>query len=249
MLDSSTPIALWCGTSNVRPSTGVVARKYTGPRWFAPGSAVAVSLGLSGSGIEYDHCHQASAQSSMLRPNGRASNGNSAGLGLWHSFRASADACSVVSSDATQPPRPSARVAIAALVNVLAVVVLMGSSASDLRGMAVARLPTIIYFLPMRRRVVLIGYDGADGLDLFGPAEVFAATCRRLGAPAYDVIVAAIGGGAIALTSGAAVVARELGAIRPHASDTVLVAGGADRAIAVASANPALTRWLVRAAR
>lgn len=101
----------------------------------------------------------------------------------------------------------------------------------------------------MRRRVLLVGYHGADGLDLFGPAEVFAGACRRLGAPAYDVIVAAVGGGSIVLTSGVAVRSRKLAAIRPHATDTVLVAGGDDRAIATASSNPALTRWLVRAAQ
>lgn len=107
----------------------------------------------------------------------------------------------------------------------------------------------MVYFLPMRRRLLLIGYDGADGLDLFGPAEVFSDTSRRLGTRAYDVIVAASGGGAIVLTSGAAVLARELAAIRPRPTDTVLVVGGDDRAIAVAASNRALVRWLVRAAR
>jgi transcriptional regulator GlxA family with amidase domain len=106
----------------------------------------------------------------------------------------------------------------------------------------------MIYFLPMARRVLLVGYDGADGLDLFGPAEVFTGAGRRLGAPAYDVIIASVAGGAIALTSGASVAARALATLRPQASDTVLVAGGADRAIAVAAADAALMRWLVRAA-
>jgi transcriptional regulator GlxA family with amidase domain len=107
----------------------------------------------------------------------------------------------------------------------------------------------MIYFLPMPRRVLLVGYDGADGLDLFGPAEVFAGAGRRLGAPAYDVVVAAVGGGNITLTSGAAVVARELETLRSRAGDTVLVAGGHDRAIDVAAADAALMGWLARAAR
>jgi len=101
----------------------------------------------------------------------------------------------------------------------------------------------------MRRRLLLVGYPGADGLDLFGPAEVFAGACRRLDAPVYEVVVAAIGGGSIVLTSGAAVLVRELAAIRPRPTDTVLVAGGDDRAIATAASNRALARWLVRAAR
>jgi transcriptional regulator GlxA family with amidase domain len=107
----------------------------------------------------------------------------------------------------------------------------------------------MIYFLPMPKRVLLIGYNGADGLDLFGPAEVFSGAGRRLGTSAYDVIVAAVGGGTIALTSGAVVVARALETLRPQASDTVLVAGGADRAIDVALADATLMRWLDRAAR
>lgn len=101
----------------------------------------------------------------------------------------------------------------------------------------------------MRRRVLLLAYDGVDGLDLFGPAEVFAGACRRLGAPAYEVTVAAAGGGGpVTLTSGAKIAARELATLRPQASDTLIVAGGDDRAIAVAVADAALVRWLVRAA-
>ncbi len=97
--------------------------------------------------------------------------------------------------------------------------------------------------------MLLVGYDGADGLDLFGPAEVFAGAGRRLGGRAYAVIVAAAGGGSVTVTSGASVAARDLATIRPQAGDTVLVAGGDDRAIAAAVTNAALMRWLVRAAR
>src|SRR5262245_58021799 len=107
----------------------------------------------------------------------------------------------------------------------------------------------MFYRLPMPRRVLLLGYDGADGLDLFGPAEVFAGASRRLEAPVYNVIVAAAAGRSMVLTSGASVAARELATLRPQTADTVLVAGGDDRAIAVAAANATLRRWLVRAAR
>jgi len=107
----------------------------------------------------------------------------------------------------------------------------------------------LVYFLPMRKRVLLVAYEGADGLDLFGPAEVFSGASRRLGAPAYDVVVAAVGGGVITLTSGVSVAARNLETLRAKADDTVLVAGGADRAIDAAVADAALTRWLQRAAR
>jgi len=107
----------------------------------------------------------------------------------------------------------------------------------------------MFYFLPVAKRVVLVAYDGADGLDLFGPAEVFAVAGRRLGAPAYDVIIGATAGGSVTVTNGASVAARELATIRPRAADTVLVAGGDDRALGAAVANGALMRWLGRAAR
>jgi transcriptional regulator GlxA family with amidase domain len=107
----------------------------------------------------------------------------------------------------------------------------------------------MVYFLPMGSRVILVGYDGADGLDLFGPAEVFACANRRLGAPAYDVIVAASGGRTIALSSGASVSAGALARIRPHRDDTVLVAGGIDSALVVAASDAALMSWIRRAAR
>src|SRR5258705_3899630 len=101
----------------------------------------------------------------------------------------------------------------------------------------------------MSKRVILVGCDGADGLDIFGPAEVFATTGQRLGIPAYDVIIAALDGGSIALTSGASVAARRLGSIRPQADDTVLVAGGDDRALDEAASRQPLVGWLVRASR
>jgi transcriptional regulator GlxA family with amidase domain len=99
------------------------------------------------------------------------------------------------------------------------------------------------------KRVVLVGFDGAEGLDVFGPAEVFTTAGRRLDAPAYEVVIAAVAGGAMVLTSGAQVAARRLASIRPRADDTVLVVGGADRALDEAAASPALIRWLARASR
>jgi transcriptional regulator GlxA family with amidase domain len=107
----------------------------------------------------------------------------------------------------------------------------------------------MFYFLPVTQRVLLVGYNGVDGLDLFGPAEVFAAAGRRLDAPPYDVIIAASGGGSVTVTSGATVAASPLEGLRPRADDTVLVAGGSDQAIGVATADRALMRWLARASR
>ena len=111
-----------------------------------------------------------------------------------------------------------------------------------------ARTTEIIYFRPVPRRILLVGYDGAEALDLFGPADVFSGACRRLEAPAYDVVFASTHGGSMALTCGATVAARPLASLRPRASDTVLVAGGADRAVDAAAADPAVRQWLTRAA-
>lgn len=100
----------------------------------------------------------------------------------------------------------------------------------------------------MTKRVVLVGFDGAEGLDLFGPAEVFTDAGRRLRAAAYDVVFASARGGPIELTSGACVATRSLNSIRPRPGDTVLVSGGADRALDIAAANHLLVGWLARAA-
>ena len=80
-----------------------------------------------------------------------------------------------------------------------------------------AQMSNMVYFLPMAKRVLLVAFDGADGLDIFGPAEVFYGAGRRLGAPVYTVVVAAAGARSVELTSGLPVAARELGALRPRA--------------------------------
>lgn len=97
--------------------------------------------------------------------------------------------------------------------------------------------------------MLLVGYQDADGLDLFGPAEVFAEAVLRLGEPAYEVTVAAIGGGVITLTSGVSVAASDLATMRPQPTDIVLVAGGSDAATEAAARDPALLGWLARAGR
>jgi len=98
-------------------------------------------------------------------------------------------------------------------------------------------------------RIVLIGYDGAQGLDVFGPAEAFGTAARR-GAPAgYDVRLASVGGGPIRATSGIPIVTEDLLTLTPRQSDTVLVVGGGEAAIRAAIATRPLVRWVARAAR
>jgi len=108
------------------------------------------------------------------------------------------------------------------------------------------------YFLPMAAappRVVIIGFEGMQTLDVTGPAEVFAAASRSAGRTVYRVTVASIGGGERTTSSGLAVRTADLRAIRPHRRDTVVVAGGDDPPIRCAMTDPALLGWLGRAAR
>jgi len=98
-------------------------------------------------------------------------------------------------------------------------------------------------------RIILVGFDGLQGLDLFGPAEVFAAANRSLGRREYRVVAASVGGGRARATSGIEVRAHALERIVPQREDTVLVVGGDRQAIAAATASEPLTRWLQRAAR
>lgn len=100
----------------------------------------------------------------------------------------------------------------------------------------------------MASRVILVAFDGAQGLDVFGPAEVFAGVQRYGEAAGYDVVLAAVGGGRIRATSGIALTTRDLLRVRPRRSDVVVVVGGEAAAIRAAVSSQALVRWIARAA-
>jgi transcriptional regulator GlxA family with amidase domain len=111
-----------------------------------------------------------------------------------------------------------------------------------------AVMPKKVHFLPMAR-VVLVAFDGAQGLDILGPAEVFAGVARYHGIDGYDVVVAALGARRIRVTSGLSVHVRDLARVRPQSGDTVLVVGGEEAAIVGAVRSRALVGWITRAAR
>jgi transcriptional regulator GlxA family with amidase domain len=115
-------------------------------------------------------------------------------------------------------------------------------------GIGVAEMPIVIHFMPMRRRVILVAFDGAQGLDVFGPAEAFAGVGRMTGQRGYEVLLAAVRGGRIRATSGLSLIANDLSRIRPRASDTVLVVGGEDSAVRRAVQTPSLVSWVARSA-
>ncbi len=98
-------------------------------------------------------------------------------------------------------------------------------------------------------RAILVAFDGAQGLDVFGPAEVFAGARRLVGTKAHEVVLAAVDPSAVRTTSGVGLSAVPLARLRPNRKDTVVVVGGEEEAIRAALASAPLVEWLRRAAR
>lgn len=94
------------------------------------------------------------------------------------------------------------------------------------------------------RRVLIVAFEGAQTLDVTGPAEVFAAVSRVLGRPTYEIVFASMGGGEHASSSGLPMGTRDLARVRLRRDDTVIVAGGEEEPIRVAIADGRLTAWL-----
>jgi len=108
-------------------------------------------------------------------------------------------------------------------------------------------MTTFVYFLPVHR-VVIIGFEGVQTLDLTGPAEVFATAGRVHGGLLYEVVVASTAGGEVVTSCGLPIRTRRLARLRPQRSDTIVVAGGDTVPITRAVRDGQLARWLQRAA-
>ena len=82
-----------------------------------------------------------------------------------------------------------------------------------------------------RRNIALVGYDGAQSLDLVGPFEVFRMANYYSGTQTYQIMLVSPRGGDIVAHSGL----RLAGAIAlqdvPRDLDTILVAGGDERGV------------------
>jgi transcriptional regulator GlxA family with amidase domain len=98
-----------------------------------------------------------------------------------------------------------------------------------------------------QRTIVLVGYEGAQSLDIVGPLEVFAMANRFAGAPPYEIILASPDGGTITCNSGLLLAGSVPLAALPAQLDTILVAGGSRDALRRASDDRLLT-WLNRRA-
>ncbi|TMJ12142.1 MAG: helix-turn-helix domain-containing protein [Alphaproteobacteria bacterium] len=94
------------------------------------------------------------------------------------------------------------------------------------------------------RKVVLVGYPGAQSLDLVGPLEVFSMS-NRFGDPeGYEVILASPDGGTIVCNSGLQLAGATALADLPEDLDTILVAGGNEDALRRA-AEARVLDWLI----
>jgi transcriptional regulator GlxA family with amidase domain len=103
-------------------------------------------------------------------------------------------------------------------------------------------MPSWVHFRPMR--ILLVAFPECSGLDVSGPAEVFASANRG-----YDVIVVSASGGPQPTTAGYDISTRALSTIHLMATDTVLVVGGERAGVEAACADRTLIQWLTRAAR
>ncbi len=97
-------------------------------------------------------------------------------------------------------------------------------------------------------RIVIATFDGAQTLDLTGPAEVFANAARDVPG-AYEVVIASTSGGPKLTTAGFSVSTVKLEALGVRAGDTGLVVGGEERALRAALGDRELGAWVRRVAR
>ena len=97
------------------------------------------------------------------------------------------------------------------------------------------------------RDVVLVVFPGLQGLDLLGPAEVFAAAAEHTGGDGYRIRVVASEPGPARSTSGVTIVADEAIASVRGPVDTLMVVGGDGTYGAVADEH--LVRHVGRLAR
>jgi transcriptional regulator GlxA family with amidase domain len=93
------------------------------------------------------------------------------------------------------------------------------------------------------RKVALLGYDGAQSLDLVGPLEVFAMADRYASGAGYEVILASPGGGEIATQSGLRIAGVHRIDELPADLDTILIAGGNEAGLR-GMGERGLLRWL-----
>lgn len=107
----------------------------------------------------------------------------------------------------------------------------------------------VLHITPMNdpasqpRNIALVGYAGAQSLDIVGPLEVFSMANRFAETPPYNVILASPEGGTITCNSGLLLGGSVPLEALPTNLDTILVAGGSRDALRRASDDHMLG-WL-----
>ena len=96
------------------------------------------------------------------------------------------------------------------------------------------------------RHVVLVAFDGAQVLDISGPAAVFAAANDELPSPAYKLSIASPAGGTINTSSHVGIATEPLAAI-DGPFDTLLISGGSDEGLRSLTHDRAARDWVCRA--
>lgn len=101
--------------------------------------------------------------------------------------------------------------------------------------------------------MIVVGFPRAQSLDITGPFEAFDGANRqaqeRGAAPPYRLVLASRAGGALITSSALTLATRRLATLAPRATDTVIVAGGADAGVRAAIVDGELRAWLRRAAK
>lgn len=95
--------------------------------------------------------------------------------------------------------------------------------------------------------VVLVVFDGAEAIDIAGPASVIS-KAEQLRPGSYRLHVASPGGGTVKTNSGLALADTVAFASLPAALDTLIVAGGDEAPLRTAIRERGVTAWLAQAA-
>ncbi len=97
--------------------------------------------------------------------------------------------------------------------------------------------------------IVFLTYEGAQLLDLSGPAAVFAEANEFVRKPAYSVVVASPDGGLVSARGGVTLSTVPALDIEPRRIDTLIVSGGIGEPLRRLLSNEAVADWFRQAAR
>jgi transcriptional regulator GlxA family with amidase domain len=101
----------------------------------------------------------------------------------------------------------------------------------------------------MLKKIVLLTYDGAQLLDMAGPASAFAEANEFAEKPAYEVVIASPNGGEVRARGGIGLITVPALKVNPSKVHTLLVSGGIGEPLARVMDDKALAAWFRRVER